>query len=38
MTDGRHFEKIEKLQYLSNGLTDQEEILHNDAHFAVSES
>jgi len=28
---GRHFEKIEKLPYLSNGLTDRHELLHDDA-------
>jgi len=33
MADGHHFEKkIEKSQYLNNGLTDQHEIFHNDAH------
>jgi len=32
--DGRHFEKktIEKSLYVSNVLTDQREILHNDAY------
>ena len=28
MADGRHFEKIEKLPYLSNGLTNCHEIRH----------
>jgi len=31
MADGRHFEKKYKSPYLSNGLTDRHEILH-DAH------
>jgi len=28
---GRHLEKIEKLQYLSNGLTDRREIWRGEA-------
>jgi len=32
MVDGHHFEKkTEKSLYISNGLTDQQKILHNDA-------
>jgi len=32
MADGRHFaKKNEKSPYLSNGLTDRNEILHGDA-------
>jgi len=31
MEDGHHFEKIDKSASLTNGLTDQHEILQNDA-------
>jgi len=30
MTDGRYLGKVEKLLYLSNGLTDRQEIWHGD--------
>jgi len=30
MADGRHLEKLENRPYLSNGLTDQHEIWHDD--------
>jgi len=31
MADGRHLGKIEKLLYLSRGLSDFDEIWHDDA-------
>jgi len=31
MADGRHLEKIEKLPYLGDGMTDRHEICHDDA-------
>jgi len=33
MADGRHFENIEKIPYLGNGLADCHEILQNDVHW-----
>ena len=35
MVDGRHTGKINKSQYLSNGLNDIDEIWHDDAYWII---
>jgi len=35
MADGRHLEKPKKSQYLSNRLTNFDEILHGDAYWPL---
>ena len=36
MADGRHFEKTVKSLYLCNGLTDFDEIWHDDAYWPLT--